>query len=227
MINISVRFDVKALQRDLNNLARKQVPFATAQALNVVAKQVQAAERTNMAKVLDKPTPFTLNSIGVKLATKSSLTARVFVKDIAAAYLLPYEKGGKNKLNGRALLKPVGQKVNQYGNLPRNKIRQLLAKPNVFVGVVTFKKSGRTINGVWERPMAGQRERTGKYGTKGDTQNRIGGVRTGLKLLVKFEDAHEAKQWLNYQGVARKVIAASFSRELSTAMGRAIASAKK
>ncbi|MCL9851204.1 hypothetical protein RSP673_011110 [Ralstonia solanacearum P673] len=198
--------DAKKLQRDLDNFARKQVPFAVSQAINTTAKKVQAAERENMAKVLDRPTPFTVNAVGVKLSTKSNLTATVYVKDIAAAYLEPYETGGRNKLNAKALIKPVGQKVNQYGNLPRTTVKRLAAKRNVFVGKVKTKAG--EVDGVWRRSKA------------------VRGKHAGLKLLVKFQDAHEARNHLNYQGVARKVVAASFRRELDKALAKALATAR-
>ncbi|WP_343618796.1 hypothetical protein [Ralstonia sp.] len=207
MIDISVRFDVKALQKSLDAIASKQLSFATAQAINAVAKEVQAAQRVNMAKVLDKPTPFTLNSVGVRLANKSSLTAIVYVKDIAAAYLLPYEQGGHNKLNAKALIKPVDQKVNQYGNLPRTTVKRLAAKKNVFVGKVKTKAG--EVDGVWQRSKA------------------VRGRKAGLRLLIKFQDAHEATQRLGYQNLARKVVGASFRRELEAALARAMASARK
>lgn len=207
MIDISVRFDVKALQKSLDAIASKQLSFATAQAINAVAKEVQAAQRVNMAKVLDKPTPFTLNSVGVRLANKSSLTAIVYVKDIAAAYLLPYEQGGRNKLNAKALIKPVDQKVNQYGNLPRTTVKRLAAKKNVFVGKVKTKAG--EVDGVWQRSKA------------------VRGRKAGLQLLIKFQDAHEATQRLGYQDLARKVVGASFRRELDAALARAMSSARK
>lgn len=207
MLDISVRFDVKSLNRKLDALTSKQLPFATAQAINAVAKRLQAAEQANMAKVLDKPTPFTLNSVSVKRANKSSLTAMVYVKDIAAAYLLPYEAGGQNKLNARALIKPVGQKVNQYGNLPRTTVRRLAAKKNVFIGKV--RTSAGEVDGVWQRSKATR------------------GKKAGLKLLVKFQDAHEAKQRLGYQDLARKLVGSSFRRELSAALARAVATANR
>ena len=207
MIDISVRFDVKALQKGLDAFASKQLPFATAQAINAVAKQVQAAQRENMAKVLDRPTPFTVNSVGIKPANKSSLTAMVYVKDIAAAYLLPYEVGGANKLNARALIKPVDQKANQYGNLPRTTVKRLASKKNVFIGKVKTKAG--EVDGVWQRSKATR------------------GKKAGLTLLIKFQDAHEATQRLGYQNVARKVVSASFKRELGAALARAMATAKK
>ncbi|ENZ79616.1 hypothetical protein M3795_16835 [Ralstonia pickettii] len=207
MIDISVRFDVKALNKQIDALASKQLPFAAAQAINAVAKKLQAAERDNMGKVLDRPTPFTLNSVSVKLANKTSLTAMVYVKDIAAAYLLPYEAGGPNKLNARALIKPVDQKVNQYGNLPRTTVKRLASKKNVFVGKI--KTSAGEVDGVWQRSKATR------------------GKKAGLKLLIKFQDAHEAKQRLGYQDLARKLVGASFRRELGEALARAVSTARK
>ncbi|WP_231890143.1 hypothetical protein [Ralstonia solanacearum] len=198
---------MKKLTRALDDFAKKQVPFATAQAINAVAKKLQAAEKENMTKVLDRPTPFTLNSVSIKLANKTSLTAMVYVKDIAAAYLLPYEAGGQNKLNARALIKPVGQKVNQYGNLPRTTVKRLAAKKNVFVGKV--KTSAGDVDGVWQRSKATR------------------GKKAGLKLLVKFQDAHEAKQRLGYQDLARKLVGSSFRHELGAALARAVATANK
>ena len=59
----------------------------------------------------------------------------VFAKDIAAQYLEPYEDGGPQFLGAkRAILAPVAQRTNQYGNLPRTALVRLKAKPNVFTG---------------------------------------------------------------------------------------------
>jgi len=197
---------MKSLSRTLDGFAKKQLQFATAQAINATAEIVKRAQQDNMKKVLDAPTPFTVNSIGIKKATKANLNATVFVKPVAAAYLLPYETGGKNKLNSQALLKPVNAKVNQYGNLPRNLVKRLTAKPNVFVGKVQTKDG--LVDGVWQR-------------TK-----KTRGKKAGLKLMVKFEDAHEATQHLDYGGVAKRVVGAVFRVELEKAMAKAMASAR-
>lgn len=206
MLTLSVKSDVRALSKKLDALARKQLPFATAQALNATAEQVRDAQRENMRKVLDKPTPFTLNSVSIKRASKSNPVALVYVKSIAVAYLLPYEIGGKNKLNSRALIKPVGQKVNQYGNLPRTTLARLKGKPNVFIGKVQTKDG--VVDGVWQR---GKKTR-GKSG--------------GLKLLMKFEDAHDVRQHLDYRGVGKRVVHAVFPRELDRAVAKALATAR-
>lgn len=206
MFTLSVKADIRKVAKSLDDLARKQLPFATAQAINATAEKVRLAERDNMSKVLDAPTPFTQNAIAIKRATKSNQVALVYVKPIAAAYLLPYEIGGTNKLNSKALLKPVGAKVNQYGNLPRNLVKRLSSRSNVFVGKVQTKAG--LVDGVWQR-------------TK-----KTRGKRAGLKLMVKFEDAHAVRQRLDFRGVGKRVVGATFPRELDAAVAKALATAR-
>ncbi|KWT89340.1 MULTISPECIES: hypothetical protein [unclassified Variovorax] len=207
MINISVRVDVKRIERSLSNLAYQQMPFATAKALTALAKIVQKGEQVAMGSVFDRPTPFTVNAVGVRAARKDNLEALVFVKDIAAAYLEPYEFGGSNKLNSRALLKPVGAPLNQYGNLAKTKLSQLKAKGNTFVGKVKGK-GGQQINGVWQRIPAGK------------------GKPASMKLLIRFGDAHKATQHLDYRKRAELLVRTHFNRELGIALARAIATAR-
>lgn len=206
MLTLSVKSDIRKVARSLDSLARKQLPFATAQAINKTAERVRAAQQENMRNVLDAPTPFTLGAVAIRKATKSNPVALVYVKPVAAAYLLPYEIGGTNKLNSQALLKPINAKVNQYGNLPRNLVKRLSAKPNVFIGKMQTKAG--VVDGVWQR-------------TK-----KTRGKQAGVKLMVKFEDAHDVKQHLDYQGVGRRVVKSAFRLELDQAIAKAMATAR-
>lgn len=207
MFEISIRADVKRIERTLSDLAYKQMPFATAKALTALAKIVQVGEQQAIGSVFDRPTPFTVNSVGVRAARKDNLEALVFVKDIAAAYLAPYEFGGSNKLNSRALLMPVNTPLNQYGNLAKTKLAQLKAKGNVFVGKVKGK-GGEEINGVWQRVKAAK------------------GKPAGVKLLIRFADAHPATQHLDYRKRAELLVRSNFNREMGIALARAIATAR-
>lgn len=206
MFKIDVKGDLKQLERAFAGVARKQILFAASQAINGVAKKVVEAERENMKKVLDNPAPFTLGGVGVRLSTKANLTAMVYVKDKTASYLEPYEIGGVNKLNSKALLKPVEQKVNQYGNLPGKALARLKGKKQVFVGKVKTKNG--VVDGFWQR-------------TK-----KTRGKAAGLKLLVKFADAHPVKQHLDYRGLAKRTISREFRAEFAKAMAKALATAK-
>lgn len=225
--SIDIKSNIKAFERKISAAAFKQLPFATAQGLNAIAKEVVAAEQRNEQLVLDRPRPFTTNAIGVLRANKATMTATVFVKDITAAYLEPYEFGGKNKLNGRALLKPVGavKDLDQFGNLPRNFLRKLSGRRDIFIGSIRTKKG--VVSGVWQRSVdAGSAvavvSKTGKVRHTRTATNTTG----RLVLLVRFEDAHPVKQHLDWFGVAQRTVARTFNREMGKALGKAIATAR-
>lgn len=204
--DISVHGDVKALRRKLSHLAEKQVRFATAQALTALAKEVKDAEAKNIAKTFNNPKSFTRNSLGVQGARKDTLTAKVYMKPIAARYLSPYEDGGLHALPGRALLNPKNVKLDRNGQLPRKLLARLKARPDVFIGKVK-SKSGE-VNGVWQRIPA----------KKGHPAH--------LKLLIRFGDALPVAKRLNYRSNAEALVRRRFNAVFGAALAKAIASAR-
>ncbi|NHB94773.1 hypothetical protein [Photorhabdus cinerea] len=206
-----------------NKLAqiKKQVPFATAQALTKVARQIEQAEKKAIERKLDNPTPFTVKSVGSVGASKSNLKAKVFVRDIAASYLTPFEIGGVHKLNSSALLNPKNIKLNKYGNLPRNKLQQLKAKPDTFIGEIDG------VNGVWKRKKA-KKVKKGKKRLKrspnGTRRDRV--KQRPPKLLIRFGDALPVAPILGYQERARKMADALMPQAISQALDEAIKTAK-
>lgn len=225
--SINIKTNIDAFSKKINALAHQQLPFATAQALTAIAKTVVVAEQVNELQVLDRPRPFTTGAIGVVRANKARMEATVFVKDITAAYLEPYQFGGTNKLNSRALLKPVEavKDLDQFGNLPRNFLRKLKGRKDIFIGTIQTKVG--PVNGVWQRDSSVDLElplttRTGKVRQAKARLNTSG----RLILLVKFTDAHRATQYLDWFKVAERAVAKNFNREMGKALGRAIASAR-
>ncbi|TDB48241.1 hypothetical protein [Photorhabdus khanii] len=211
---------LKELSNKLTQI-KKQVPFATAQALTKVARQIEQAEKKAIERKLDNPTPFTVKSVGSVGARKNNLTAKVFVRDIAASYLTPFEVGGVHKLNSSALLNPKDIKLNKYGNLPRNKLQQLKAKPNTFIGEIDG------VNGVWKRKKA----KKGKKGKKRLKRSPNGTRRERQKqpmpkLLIRFGDALPVAPILGYQERARKMADALMPQAISQALDEAIKTAK-
>ena len=212
--------DFKELSAQLKSI-KKQVPFATAQALTSVARQIAAAEKTAFQRKLENPTPFTVNSVGSVGARRDNLTAKVYVRDIAAGYLEPFEFGGVHKLNGQALLNPKDIKLNKYGNLSRNKLSQLKAKSNVFIGDVDG------INGVWQRVKA----KKGRKGKKRQKRSANGTRRARdknpmPKPLIRFGDALPVKPTLGYMDRAEKMAAALMPGAISKAIDEAFKTAK-
>jgi hypothetical protein len=245
MFYVNVKTNADAFAKRVNRLMSKEIPFATAQALTAVAKMVVSAEQRNEEKVLDRPRPFTENAIAVAAATKASQAAIVFMKDITAAYLLPYEFGGRNKLNSRALLKPtkaIKSKLDQYGNLPRFFMRNLvgakdaktgkpvkhqktgaiLGRKDVFIGTIATKNGA--ISGVWQRDSSTDLKNMKAAGLRvsGGGYNRSG----KLKLLIRFTDAHDAKQHLDWFGVAERTVRREFDRAMRRALALAMMNRK-
>jgi hypothetical protein len=219
--DISVRADIKALAKSLDNLAYKQLPYATALALSSVAYRVVTAEREALSSVLKKkPTPFTTHAFRFVKATKSSLTATVYALPVQAAYLAPSETGGMQILGrGRRIRTPVDVKTNTCGNISKGQIAKLLQNPNNFMGVV------KGINGIWARPQRGQRRNQNGYGTKGQL-NKVAGFNTTLKLLVAFTQPVAVSPHLDYQRRAQQIVQQNISSEFSKAMSQAIDTAK-
>ena len=230
MLRFDIRSNVKQMKKQLDDFARNQVPFATAQAINVVAAKVQTAERDEMGKTFDRPTPFTVNSVGVKKARKANPEATVFVKPVAAKYLKPYEKGGTRALPGssRATLKPNDDALlNQYGNLPRKGLARLRNRADVFIGKVQTAEG--EIDGVWQRSSkpakATKASKAGKArGPKRGLQKNTGGK---LKLLIRFTDPQPVKQRLPFAATAQAIIDRDFEPAFNAALDKAIANAKK
>ncbi|QLB46792.1 hypothetical protein [Morganella morganii] len=209
---------------DLSNqlrTLRKQIPFATAQAMTAVVRKIEDAQKVAMQRNLDNPTPFTVKSVKSRGARKNDLKAKVFVMNTAAAYLEPFETGGVHKLNGSALLNPKDIKLNKYGNLPRNKLSSLKSKENTFIGDIGG------VNGVWQRKKA----KKGKKGRK-RLQRSSNGTRRDRKkqpmpkLLIRFGDALPVEPVLGYQDRAMKMTQALLPQEINRAIAEAIRTAR-
>ncbi|HHW8957242.1 hypothetical protein [Morganella morganii] len=206
-----------ALSNQLRTL-RKQIPFATAQAMTAVARKIEGAQKVAMQRNLDNPTPFTVKSVKSRGARKSDLKAKVFVMNTAAAYLEPFETGGVHKLNGSALLNPKDIKLNKYGNLPRNKMSALKSKENTFIGDIDG------VNGVWQRKKAKKgrkRLQRSPNGTRRDKKRQ-----PMPKLLIRFGDALPVEPVLGYQDRAMKMTQALLLQEINRAIAEAIRTAR-
>ncbi|WP_338803590.1 hypothetical protein WDV76_16015 [Xenorhabdus griffiniae] len=211
-----------------NQLAkiRKQIPFATAQALTQVAREIEKAQKVAFERKLESPTPFTVKAVRSKGAKKDDLTAKVFVLPTAASYLEPFEEGGVHKLNGSALLNPKNIKLNKYGNLPRNKLNQLKGKDDTFIGELSTRY-GDNVNGVWQRKKAKKvkkNKRRLKRSPNGTRRPRV--KQRPPKLLIRFGDALPVEPVLGYQERAQQMAQALMPRAISRALSEAIRTAK-
>lgn len=209
---------------DLSNqlrTLRKQIPFATAQAMTSVVRKIEDAQKVAMQRNLDNPTPFTVKSVKSRGARKSDLKAKVFVMNTAAAYLEPFEIGGVHKLNGSALLNPKDIKLNKYGNLPRNKMSALKSKENTFIGDIGG------VNGVWQRKKAKKGKKDRKRLQRSPNGTRRNRKKQPMpKLLIRLGDALPVEPVLGYQDRAMKMTQALLPQEINRAIAEAIRTAR-
>lgn len=105
-ILIRLRSNGARLRARLSSVGRKQLPFAATRALTWMAKSAEKAVAVRLARVLDRPKPFTLRALGSQSARKSKLRARVFLKRrrgegrAAAIYLAALDTGGARRAKG-------------------------------------------------------------------------------------------------------------------------------
>lgn len=146
-MKINVRSNVDSIAKGMERKYKKQMPYATSKAINVVTKSAQK-EVDRQIKTLDNPTPFTVKGSFVKLSNKnqSPIYAIVGVKDKQAKYLEYTEEGGTSRATGKAKPVPVPSSKNKYGNLPRGTTKKI-GKGKVFSGT----PKGRTIAGIYQR----------------------------------------------------------------------------
>jgi len=201
-MQFGIKSNVDEVARGLNDVARRQMPYAVSVAINDVLKDIKRNSEKRLKRQLDRPTPFTMKAFGIRYANKRTLTGKIFVKDIQAKYLKWAEDGGSRKPKGRAIAVPVKQRLNKYGNMPKGALKRAIAKPTVFTGT---PKGRPDAPGVYQR--------MGKGGGK-------------LKLLASFEPIAKYKPRLGFKRGARRTAEARLPGALYRALTKAIANAR-
>lgn len=196
-MQISIESELKRFEKDLTEIEKKQIPFATSVALNNTAVEAQKEAQRQMGKRLDRPTPFTKKGVRVKRSSKRNLQASVFIQDIQAEYLKYAIDGGTRKPKGRAIPVPQQIRLNKYGNMPRNKIRSLLAREDVFV--INNDESA----GIYQRM---------KNGT--------------FKLLASFHSEAKYKKRYPFEDIVYKEAGKRFKPFMAQSLNKALATAK-
>lgn len=144
MINIKVEIDTRGLEQ-FRQFSERRIRAAVATALTRTAVEARKAWQQELRSKLDRPTPYTTNSVRTEMARADKLESVVAVKDqgegvLPAEYLGTQQRGGDRNLRKfeRALVSkgamPRGYKVvparfatmDAYGNISRGQIVQVL-----------------------------------------------------------------------------------------------------
>jgi hypothetical protein len=196
-LNIAIPVDSRATVRALNDIQKKQLPFAVAQALTQTAAAARRDASKATDKFFDRPTGFTKKAFDILPAGKRQkrLMAHVFIKDWQWNYLQYQVYGGVRYPNRFSIPVPTSNLTdrNRYGNMRRRQIKQMLRDPNVFSGKV------RGVGGIWMRTPSGS-----------------------VRLLVSWESKTTYRKRYPFKKIVRKSVGQNYSRIFRRSLSSAL-----
>lgn len=246
---ITIKVDTREATRWLNDIQKKQIPFALSKAINDTAKEVQEGLAKEM-RVFDRPKPATVKGTFVTRSTKTKPEAVIGLKTRAqgtptAEYLqAQVDAGGRADKRSEILLQRAGilpagyqtrpgsgARLDAYGNMSRGQIVQILSYFKTFGGI---KESGRykgrdTRSAKLNRNSS--RARTFEYFVVPDG---MPGLSTGIwkrqgrkiePILIFIKPPIYRKRY-DFYGVANKIIRTRFDRQFEKALQYALSTAK-
>ena len=195
-MQVNIKDNIKEVTKWTTNVQKKQIPFATANAINHTLFGLRKEMKKQTVKKLDNPTPFTQNAFLVDKAKKTHLRGMLFIKEAAEKYLKFQIDGGVRATGKKFAIPTSNAKLNKYGNII-GKRSGLVKKQNQFLQTING------ITGVWERSK----------------DNR-------LKLIIALRNSVQYKAKFPFYAIGKGFAANKFSKNFKSAMDKALKSAK-
>ena len=218
-MQIDIRADVKELTKSLNRIQRKQIPFATSKALNNTAFDVRKSLQDGLDIHLDRPTPYTKRGVQVEKSTKKNLVAKVGFRSrtfgkgqgtiTQAEYMKLQIKGGLRTPKGNAIPVPIVKnlKLNKYGALTRNKVKNALRNEDKFFsGKPKGAKGKGSGEGIWER-----------YGGKRNPK---------IKMIISWNNNTDYQARYPFKNIAMRSVRNNFRKRFDNALQQALSTAR-
>ena len=249
-VQLTIKTNFPQVQRAIENIG-KQARYATAVALTRTAKDVREELKRQMTRDLDRPTPYTLNSLFLKPATRDKLEAVVWVKDDRATskagtpavnYLLPNIEGGERHTKrfervlqmaghlpkGWSVVPGQGAQVDAYGNLSRGQIIQVLSQ----LRITPTAGYTRNLGFGARQQITAQRKAGGRFFVMkpggavapGVYQREFGG-RNITPVMIFVRGVGYRKRFRFFE-TAQRVIAGNFPRHFDAELRRALQTAR-
>lgn len=220
-----VELDTQSLTRQLDDIGRKQIPFATARALSSLGQKLAVIQQRETNKSVDRPNPFTEKQslYSTQADKRGPFEVTVGYKQKQAAYLAPLLGGERRQrpvevragggvqyvVPGQALGKGIGGiKLDRYGNIPQEALINLLNGENSYGTALRYFRG---------KPKGNQGFGDGVY-ARVDNNKRI------VPLLLFVTDAQYKKR-LDFTK-AQKVAFQKWPEEFESALARALATAR-
>ena len=205
-MKVSVKDNIKDVTKWTTNVQKKQVPFATAMAINKTlgigkGNRMTGLDREmqkQMIQKLDRPMARTTKAFYRIAARKTNLTGTLGFTDWANKFMQYLVHGGVRSGESSKVGVPYtpNARLNKFGNIAGRK-SGLIKKQTQFIGNIAG------IDGVWER----QKDRS-------------------AKLMVAFKNSVTYQAMFPFYKIAEKYSKAKFDKNFAEAFTKALKSAK-
>ena len=197
-MKVSIKSNIDEATKWTTTVQKKQIPFATANAINKTLFQLRKEMGRQTIKKFDNPTPFTQKGFIVDMAKKTKLKGMLYIRDEVEKYLR-YQISGGIRATGKNIPIPYipNAKLNKYGNIIGKKTG-LIKKQTQFFGTV------KGIPGVWERNKANN----------------------GVKLIIGFTKTAAYEPRFPFYVIGDKFVASKFDDNFAEKFAHAMRTAK-
>lgn len=227
MADDSIKLDTNASQliAILGEVGEKQIPFATAKAINDVAFMGMRAAKSELAQSLTNRNRFSQTGIQVNKADKRqwpNVQAEVGIEE-RRSYLIDHVTGGKRSggRHGRAVLNDTSLR-NPRGRVPKGK------RPAAFIRKARKQgEGGRTPgskNGVHRKPLPFLIF-SGKFGNE-VLVRRLGPARYPLEIIYAFTKNVAIKRQFQMDLAVQEQVQGNYERAFGIALQKALRTAK-
>lgn len=245
MFKVDMSLDAIPVSAGMRELEKKHIPFVMARTATLLAQRVKKGTITVMQKCLDRPTPTTLNSLFVKMATKTR-AAEVYFKDSWASgipadtYLQQAVSGGlrphkrfEKSLIARGIMRsgqyavPTTAFMNQYGNVSRGTMLKILSGLGAAESSRGYQANA-TGSARSRRKGNARRFFSGEVdGTQGVWERKSMGMGDAVRPVFIFSDsAPRYRTIFPFFKIGQNIVNANYQADAATAWAEAMSTAR-
>lgn len=245
MFKVDMSLDAFPVSAGMRELEKKHIPFVMARTATLLAQRVKKGTIKVMQKRLDRPTPTTLNSLFVKMATKAR-AAEVYFKDSWASgipadtYLQQAVSGGlrphkrfEKSLIARGIMRsgqfavPTTAFLNQYGNVSRGTMMKILSGLGAAESTRGYQANASDSARSRRKGNAHRFFSGDVDGTQGVWERKSMGMGDAVRPVFIFSDsAPKYRTIFPFFKIGQNIVNANYQADAATAWAEAMASAR-
>ena len=198
-MQIKIKDNIKQFTKGLNKVQKKQIPFATAQAINGTLFGLKKEMAKQTVKKLDRPVGFTQRGFLIDKAKKTKQIGVLRIRPEVADYL-KFQIDGGVRSGAKKIPVPItkNKRLNKFGNIAGKRTGLVKGKKE-FIATI----GGAT--GVWKQGRKGQQP----------------------TLLIKFHDSVKYdKKPFDFYKIGKGYINNTYDKQFKKSLTKALRSAK-